>query len=97
MLSAHPCWHRGKFLTDSKEFVQQLSEDWIADSNAIPAPFLRIECTARNGAPAPCPSCARALDVNFVIKKAAPLGARGRAVTADFHMDYYTSLRSSGC
>ncbi|MED6193220.1 hypothetical protein PIB30_017186 [Stylosanthes scabra] len=30
---------------------------------------LQIEWTARNGALAPCPSRARALDVNFVIKK----------------------------
>ncbi|MED6125587.1 hypothetical protein PIB30_069922 [Stylosanthes scabra] len=30
---------------------------------------LQIEWTARNGTPAPCPSRARALDVDFVIKK----------------------------
>ncbi|MED6115406.1 hypothetical protein PIB30_090220, partial [Stylosanthes scabra] len=28
-----------------------------------------MEWTARNGVPAPCPSRARALDVDFVIKK----------------------------
>ncbi|MED6119372.1 hypothetical protein PIB30_011175 [Stylosanthes scabra] len=43
-----------KLLSQWKHLVSNLNTPW---------------CKARNGAPAPCPSRARALDVNFVIKQ----------------------------
>ncbi|MED6137146.1 hypothetical protein PIB30_062227 [Stylosanthes scabra] len=72
------------------DFVTFARDELYSDSFRVVV-GLQIECTARNGTPAPCPLRARALDVNFVIKqRVARLRHLGR--TAAWSLQTFISI-----